>query len=335
MCAKMNGREEGSPETDESDEWKRLNVRVSPDAISIANSHANKWGCSRAEAVDRMIRIASGSTDLGSEILEMRQDLDSVLEALNAPGLGAEVQDDGIAADGATAAKVDYNALSPTHTVEIDPDEREFTRSQVLKQTPRHRVPVLRGFLLQKHDGFTNGKTKTTESAVVDLAIREFGCTKATARNYVQRGHGSSWYLTPSRHLERTGWLRAMNEWRDENAHAKKHAGSLKDFFPMEVPEERLDTGANDYREARTPLIPESDKLHGSPHLHEAEANQLLSRALTAVEQRPTAAKYHLLVHRVVEYMGEFEISNNNEERVAEVFGELEGNGVEVHEAVW
>lgn len=306
MCAK---------DADDTGEAETASVfaRVQPETKRKLEEYMEARGLSQRAALEQIIHIVTDSADLGETVQEMDAKLERVLQELEAPGVGAPVEDAGVVADGATRARTDYDALQWWHSVELSRDEADFAEPGVVSQTPRHRIPVMRGILLEE------STPRLSESELRAELMEVFECTPQTAGNYVETGTFKSWYPAPMYRLNRGEEFERLKERiAEEGDTAAQGLESMAELFPEQV--ERVEEGMAEVWESQPEYI-----------LTEQLNDALLRRAIQRVrlfmqQHAPRSFKgahvLALLLHLRVE---EGELSEEGREERERELSEVDG----------
>lgn len=270
----------------------QLHSRVSREAMEQVEQYADLHDCPKWEAVDRLIKIGAGGTDVATQVDAMDAKLQRVLEELQAPGIGSEISEDGIAADGALSAKIDYDNLQWRHSVEISPEEAAFSDPSVVSQTPRSRVPVVRGILLDRDT------TRVTHGELVTLIRDVFNCTLPTAEGYAETGEHKSWYPHPGWELTRNEalWSRLKDEMVE--AGVPERALELKDGM-QDYCSERVQL---DEERGERYVLPVEEEYLVDDALFNAQIRQIVSNMEHQIREHTSSGKYKLLLEWVFHY---------------------------------
>lgn len=329
MCAKDTSAPEdvpSEPEDGGDESTEEIRPRITGEPAARVGAYAELHGLSQREATEQLILIATGAQDVGERVEAMDAKLERVLEELQAPGVGAPVEDNGVVADGAVRAKIDYNNLSWNHQEPISRDEAQFSNSAVLKHTPRTRVPVVRGILLDEE------RERLSERELRELIMDVFGCARATADGYLQTGQHRSWHPHPELEISRqTDLFEKLQEQLlrvvDPGSKDKvRSCSSLEELFTEH------DTVTNSDGEILRVWEPKP-QYFVSERLFNARTRQTLWKLEAFLKERTRSGKAKLLFTRVLAYAQER--GDLTEEQAAEIRTELQEEGVELPSDSW
>lgn len=304
----------------------QLHCRVSTEAKRQIEEYKELHDCTQWEAVDSLIKIAAGSTDVATQIESMDAKLQRVLEQLDAPGIGQQLADGQVAADGAVTQQLDYDNLPPKHDLEISIEEADFSDPEVVSQTPRARVPVIRGILLD------NDRERISPGELETLTRDVFGCTLPTAQNYLEYGSGKAWYPDPGWQLTQSEELwSAMKEEMLEAGVPKgklRRAGGLQAYCS-----DRVTISGEDRPTEERYVLPVEEEYLLEEQMFNAKIRQILSNMEHYLRERPKAGKYKLLLERVLA-LGQ-EQGDLQAETAEELRERLESEGVQLPNREW
>lgn len=325
MCTQYNSGSEAEP--------VKIYPRIQEETHERLEDYCEQHNLSKSAGVDKLLRIALGDGDTGKRVEELEAKLDTVLEALDAPTVGSpeqreqnrqlreerEGESGDVITDGAATQKVDYDNLTPEHTVSLEPDEADYSDKETVRCTQTARVPVMRGLMLERVDGVV------PESEVTELAKDTFGCTHRTARSYVEWGHGRSWYRNPATVIEEDGVFEQLTEELEERgkAHRIERTDSLRDLLGRI----RTDDGETQHIWSNEATVTLDERLQ------EARTRKLLTRLFEAACSSPGRAEYSLLYARVLAYARKHE--SVDAQLISEQLSELEAAGVEAPSRWW
>ena len=304
----------------------QLHCRVSTEAKQQIEEYAELHDCAQWEAVDSLIKIAAGSTDVGRQIESMDAKLQRVLEQLDAPGIGQQLADGQVAADGAVTQKIDYDNLPWEHDLEISSEEADFSDPSVVSQTPRSRVPVIRGILLG------NDRERITPGELTALTRGVFDCTLPTARGYVETGSGKSWYPDPGWYLTESEdlWI-AFKEEMQEAGVAERVLEQKEGF--QSYCSEKVEISREGRPTEERYVLPVEEEYLVERELFNAKIRQILSNMEQQLREHPKSGKFKLLLEWYLAYgQREGDLQESDVEAVRE---RLEKAGVQLPNREW
>lgn len=315
MCAKDTSTGTVDPES------REVRPRISGEAAQQLQTFAERNDMTQSEAAEHLIKLATGATSIGTEISSINSKLDRVLEGLQAPGVASPVEEDGLAADGATTAKLNYDELSPGHSEPIAPDESNFEHPSVVKHTPRTRVPVMRGILL--HEDVES----LPERELLQRLQSTFGCSQPTAEGYVEHGMHRSWYPNPERGIESPQLLEEIkSELKSHPQTDSKRIDKCSSISEL-MPETVETTGGEVH-----PVWDPSSEIYVDERLYRAKLTFLLSRLSQFLQDRPKSGKTKLLLVSSMDYA---RAQAGMGEKVQELRAELSEEGIQLPESGW
>lgn len=304
-----------------------IRPRISGSPAERVRQYAQEKGITQSEAAEQLVMIATGARDVGQNVEAMNAKLDRVLQEMQAPGVGAPVENGQVAADGATLEKINYNNLTWDHSEPISREEADFASKDVVRMTPRTRVPVIRGILLD--EGYSEDGSSISEERLLGVIRDVFECAPQTAENYLERGAHRSWYPHPECYLGGSDLLGDLKEQlRGELSDYKlEKVSSLSELLSDRIKDD--DDEIKEVWQSSTAYY-----LHSSSEqLHTAYARALLNRIANYLRGEPDSVKWQLMFTRVAAYAREH--SQTPEEEISALEEELREEDVPLPSEWW